>query len=258
MKGRDSAPSLLVLRKLTRAITDAVRVQMTEHLATMTPLFRPSMVLGDYIKGAQKEPTRRTEKVFKELQALYESVATARPFTLPRELATPLSFPADTLEITPYDYAHAAKSDTDTRTIQVRRPLTWTLTYTGFSPNHLQELLDTTMRSTEELQKVVLSYLILHVVLKNQPGIPKILEGLHFPITTVKTPEFGELPVTRISVPIATERPSDAVVLESAGITGMDAFEEVVNVEELSQLPDPFKQRLLEVVRQHAPELAAS
>ena len=29
MNGRDSVQSLLVLRKLTRAITDAVRVQMT-------------------------------------------------------------------------------------------------------------------------------------------------------------------------------------------------------------------------------------
>ena len=55
MNGRDSIQSLLVLRKLTRAITDVVRVQMTEYLTTLTPLLRPTSVLGDYIQGGQKE-----------------------------------------------------------------------------------------------------------------------------------------------------------------------------------------------------------
>jgi hypothetical protein len=257
MKGRDTTPSLLVLRKLTRAITDSLRVQMTEYLATLTPLFRPSAVLGDYIKGAQKEPTRKTDKAFKELQTLYETVATARPFTLPREFGSPLSFGNATLEITPYDYAHVAQAGSDKRTIMVRRPLTWTLSYSGFAPSRLQELLDTPMRSIEELQRFVLSYLLMHVVVTNQPGVVQILEALHYPITTHKLPDFGGLPITRISAGFSTERPSDEVVLESAGLTGMDAFEEVVNVQELSQFPDPFKQRLLEIVQQQAPELVS-
>jgi hypothetical protein len=87
--------------------------------------------------------------------------------------------------------------------------------------------------------------------------VVQILEALHYPITTHKLPEFGGLPITRVSVGISTERPSDEVVLESAGLTGMDAFEEVVNVQELSQFPDPFKQRLLEIVQQQAPELVS-
>ena len=32
----------------------------------------------------------------------------------------------------------------------------------------------------------------------------------------------------------------------------MDAFEEVVNVEDIARLPDPLKERLLEIVRPHA------
>ena len=51
MNGRDGVQSLLVLRKLTRAITDVVRVQMTEYLKTLTPLLRPKAVLGDYVQG---------------------------------------------------------------------------------------------------------------------------------------------------------------------------------------------------------------
>jgi len=70
MDGRDSVQSLLVLRKLTRAITDAVRVQMTEYLKALTPLLRPKALLGDYVLGGPKEPSRKSDKAFGELQKL--------------------------------------------------------------------------------------------------------------------------------------------------------------------------------------------
>jgi hypothetical protein len=151
MNGRDSVQSLLALRKLTRAITDAVRVQMTEYLKTLTPLLRPKALLGDYVQGGVKEPSRKSDKAFAALQGLYDSVASARPYNLPRELNPPLSFSSTDLEITPLDYYHVAKSGADSRKIKVRCPLTWVLTYSGYPPNRLQELLETKVRSVEEL-----------------------------------------------------------------------------------------------------------
>ena len=44
-------------------------------------------------------------------------------------------------------------------------------------------------------------------------------------------------------------------MIESAELTGMDAFEEVVKVEDIARLGDPLKERLLEIARQQAPEL---
>jgi len=255
MDGRDSIQSLLVLRKLTRAITDAVRVQMTEYLRTLTPLMRPQVVLGEYIHGGQKEPTRKADKAFKDLQALYENVATAKPFHLPRELNPPLNFPSVGLEITPLDYIHVAQSGSDSRKIKVRCPLTWVLTYTDFPPTRLQEMLDSKGRDADELQRFVLSYLVMHLVTTSEPALMRIFEALNFPVTTSKSPQFGELPVTRIGVRISTTRPSDAVIIESAELTGMDAFEEIVNVADIAALGDPLKDRLLAIARQQAPEL---
>ena len=255
MDGRDSIQSLLALRKLTRAITDVVRVQMTEYLKTLTPLLRPKAVLGDYVTGGVKEPSRKSDKAFADLQALYDSVATAKPYNLPRELAPPLSFASPTLEITPLDYVHVAQSGGETRRIKVRCPLTWVLTYTDFPPTRLQELLDTKARSIEELQRFVLNYLVLHVVTRSEPGLMQLFDALHFPLTTTKSAEFGELPITRIGIGITTTRPSDALVIESAELTGMDAFEEVVKVEDIKHLPDPLKERLLEIACQQSPEL---
>ena len=259
MNGRDSIQSLLVLRKLTRAIADVVRAQMTEYLSTLTPLLKPSALLGDYIQGGSKENTRKAEKVFKEVQALYEAIAPTKPFSLPRELTPPLNFPAATLEITPVEYQHVAETGSAPRTITVRCPLSWVLTYSGYAPSRAQELMgsNTQLRATADLQKFVLAHVMLHAVLNNQPGLLHMLDGLHFPVTTTKLPELGDLPITRIGVGIPTSRPADAVVIESAELTGMDAFEEVVRVEEITRLPDPLKERLLEIARQQAPELVS-
>jgi len=255
MDGRDSTHSLLVLRKLTRAIADVVRVQMTEYLATLAPLLRPKMVLGDHVEDGTKESTRRSDKAFKDLQTLYESLAGTKPFNLPRELTLPLRLIGSGLEITPVDTALSVKSGSDTRTIMVRSPLMWTLTYSGYPPTRLPELLKTKLQTGDELGQLVVSYLLMTVVIKNSPGLMSVFDALHFPITTTTIPEFGPLPITRIGVAVSTTRPSDDVILQSAELTGMDAFEEVVNVQDLSQLRDPLKQRLLDIARQHAPEL---
>ena len=83
----------------------------------------------------------------------------------------------------------------------------------------------------------------------HQRGLTQIFEALRLPITTAKTTEFGDLPLTRIGVGVSTFRPVDAVVLESAELTGIDAFEEVVNVEDIARLTDPLKDRLMEIAR---------
>jgi hypothetical protein len=101
----------------------------------------------------------------------------------------------------------------------------------------------------------VLNYLVLHVATTSEPGLMQVFDALHFPLTTSKSPEFGELPITRIGIGITTTRPSDAVIIESAELTGMDNFEEVVRVEDIAQVSDPLKERLLAIARQQAPEL---
>jgi hypothetical protein len=255
MNGRESTQSLLILRKLTRAIADTVRAQMTEYLATLAPLLRPKMVLGDYVEDGSKESTRRSDKALKDLQTLYEKVAATKPFNLPRELTLPLRLSGTGLEITAVDTPHVIQSGSESRTIMVRSPLTWTLTYAGHAPTRLPELLKTKLRAADELNQLVLSYLLMHVVITNSPGLMQAFEALHFPVTTTTLPELGPLPITRIGVDISTTRPADAVILEVAELTGMDAFEEVVNVDDLANLRDPLKERLLEIARQQAPEL---
>ena len=62
MDGRDNIQSLLVRRKLTRAIADVARAQMLEYLGVLAPLLRPRTVLGDYIHGSTKEGAPRADR----------------------------------------------------------------------------------------------------------------------------------------------------------------------------------------------------
>lgn len=258
MDARDSTQSLLVLRKLTRAIADIVRAQMTEYLATLAPLLRPKMTLGDYVEDGTKETARRSEKAYKELVALYETVAATKPFNLPRELPTPLRLAGTGLEITPVDTARVIQSGSTTRTIMVRSPLTWTLTYSGYGPLRLPELLKSRLQTGDELTHFVLSYLLMHVVTTNSPGLMSVFEALHFPITTTTLPEFGPIPITRIGIPVSTTCPADDMILQVADLTGIDAFEEVIAVKDLSQLRERLRTRLLDLAREQAPDLVAN
>ena len=253
MAERDSIQSLLLRRKLTRTISDFVRSELTQHLATLTPLFQPHTLLGDRIQGGHTESIRRAEQVFKDLQTAYDGIAPARPFSLRRELTPPFEFPRASIEITPVEYVHVIGTGSETKKITVRCPLTWTLSYSGYAPSRLPELLDPRVRG-EQLQKFILSYLFMQQIVTNQRGLLPIFEALHFSLVTIKLPQFGDLPITRIASSITTMRPSDTVVLESAELTGMDAFEEIANVDDIARLPDAAKERLLEIVRQQMPE----
>jgi len=254
VSGSDSVRSLLALRKVTRAVADAVRVELTDHLATLTPLLWPQTVFGEHIQGSQRAPSHKADQALKELQALYDAVAPAKPFNLRRELTTPFNFLNPGIELTPLDYTYTADTPAGPRRIKVRSPLTWTLTYEGFSPVRLQEALDQRIRG-EELQRFIVSYLLIHLVTRYRPGVARLLQGLHFPVNTRLSSDFGDLPMTRVEFEIATERPSDAVVVESAELTGMDAFEEVIRVEDISRLRDPLKERLIEISQPHAPQI---
>jgi hypothetical protein len=82
-----------------------------------------------------------------------------------------------------------------------------------------------------------------------------MLETLHFPLTTEKLDQFGVLPVTIISAGVSTRRPADSVIIQSAELTGMDAFEEVVVVDDIEKLTDQSRDRMLDIVRVHGPQL---
>ena len=249
MDNATTTKTLLVRRKQTRAIGQILSERMRAYVATLTPLFRQRTVFGIHIQGGGSEQIKSADLAFKELQAVYEKVATAAPFNLPRDLDSPLMQMTSSLELSPWEYVHVAKTGGESKAVTVTCPFKSILTYSGYEPHRLKSLLNDRNRSSGELQIFVLHYLAMHIVVSKQPGLAQLLDTLHFPLATGHLDSLGNLPITYIESAISTRLPADELVIESTELSGTDAFEEIANIDDIAALRDPLRERLLEAVK---------
>lgn len=250
-KERDAIDDLLKRRRLTRAMSEILRDRMQGYLATLSPLLRPRRTFGDHVQGTGAESPRNADGALKELSALHERLAGAKPFSLRVPLSVPIRMTSLTLDVSPLEYTHATTGAHGSREVLVRSPFKWVLAYTGFGPGRLKELLASRQRSPEELHEYLVHYLVLHLTFAQQTGVTDILKTMHFPVSTERLAEFGDLPVTCIGCDVATMLPADEVIDRSAEISGMDAFEEIVRLEDVEGLRDPLKAALSPVLASH-------
>jgi hypothetical protein len=250
-----STQRMLVLRRSTRAISELLHAQLREYLSALGPLLRPRSVLGDYVQGGTREGSKSSEKALQELQSTYRTVANSKPFNLPIELRIPLHIASSSLEITPAEYTYAAKSGEHSKSIIVTSPFRWLLTYAGFSLRQLKGLLADQNRTDEDTSQFILHYATLSVALSLQPALRQVFEALHFPVSSGRSPEFGELPFTYVSSAVPTVRPPDEVLIESTELSGRDVFEEVVDLNAVVAMRDPGKDRLLDLIKSQGVEV---
>jgi hypothetical protein len=242
------------LRKLTRTIGESLRAELKDHLSTVTLLLRPRTILGDFVESSARGEVKGSDAAFRDLRSRYETVAGGRPYGLPKELSSPIEILSSNVELVPLEYPHVAKSGSESRTITVTQPLKWILTYSGLAPTRLRELMSAKIPDAAQVKNVILHALVLETVLVRQPGLLAVFEALRFPVVMEKLPGLGEVPVTCISSSVRTVRPPDDVLIESTEISGLNAFEEVVNARDIVEMQDPFREKLLEVIKQNAPE----
>jgi hypothetical protein len=255
------AKQLLVLRKLTRAVVDAVRDDARDYVNTITPLLRPRVALGESADVATREPLQSADNTFRELQALYESVAAAEPFNLHKDLKPPVDLAAGSIEASPMEYRHTARADGTVKVLRVTAPLKWVMSYAGvapgrvthvsYSPRRLREVVGGGTRPVEDLRQFILHYAVMHLAIKRQPGLARMLSAMHWRLGSEQVEEFGPLPLPCLAFAVKTVRPPDDVLINHTEIAGTDAFEEVVDVDSIAALRDPVREKLLGLARSH-------
>src|SRR5215471_10502434 len=246
MPRTDNTQDLLKARSLTRLLSEHLQGRLKDHLATLTPVFRPRNVLGDYVQGT-KEGLKGPERALKELQEIYAAAATPKPFYLTEELRAPIESMSTSLAISPFEYTHQATANGHTKAVGVTSPCRWVLTYAGYEPVQLRHLMANRDRKRGDMHQFVLHYSVMQLVITRQPGISRLFEAIRFPLSKGKIAEFGELPVTFVSSPVLTELPPDEVIIESTEISGQNVFEEVVDIDAVLALKDPLRQVLFEI-----------
>lgn len=249
MDERYTTSRLLALRKATRSIADLLGGQMQIYLSALAPAMRPASLLGHYVQGGSKEVSKDAIKTFRELEAIYAAAASSKPFGLLKELRTPFEISGSALELTSVEYAHVAKTDGQSKGVTITSPFKWVLSHTDFAPVRLRQLLTDRNRTDTETGRFVLHYCLLQLVLAKQPAVSQVLEALHIEVTTGRLAEFGDLPIVTLASTVPTVRPPDDVIIQNTEISGQKSFEEVVDVEGLLAMHDPFKDRLVEIVR---------
>jgi hypothetical protein len=246
-----STKRLIVLRRVTRAVADHLQGQLKDYLSALAPLFRPAGILGEYVQGGEKGMSSVTLKAFQELQNVYGVAAGSNPFSLPKDLKPPLEIVRSALELTKMDYPYALNTEGQTKTIIITAPLKWQLTHAEFAPARLRQLLSDRNRTDTDAARFVLHYSVLQVLISRQAGFTQILSALHYDLSSLRLPEFGELPIICLASSVPTLRPPDDVIADAVEISGQNAFEEVVDVETVADIQDPFKEQLLKLIKSH-------
>jgi len=240
---------LLKQRKLTRAVAELFSRELSAYLKTLAPLFNPRPIFGEYIHGGSRSTTKSAAIALNELKARYEQIRNSKPFNLRKHFDTPIPLLGVSPEISPTTYQYTAQSDGQEKRIVVTSPLKWVLSYEGFGPNHLREILTATPDTDgPSLQQSVLHSLLLSITLDKKPGIAALFGALRFPLATERHADYGPLPLIVISSPLTTSLPPDKIIIESTEISGSPKFEEVVAMDQIDALADPLKDKIRAIV----------
>ena len=239
---------LLKLRKVTTTISSYLEQELKSHIITLTPLFHPVPIFGEYINGA-KQTVKGSDTTFNELRAAYNNLRQSKVFSNKLdELKSPLDVYGTVLELTPYQYFYKITNNGVDKTIRIKSPLKWVLGFKNQGINQLRELLaDQARPRTSDIQICVLHHLVLHSIYSKRQNVTKLLELLHYPVISEPSAEFGNLPLIYISSSVTTTLPPDDLILQSTELSGIPVFEEIINLEDINKITDTFKEKLLEL-----------
>jgi len=248
---------LLQLRKLTRVVSTQVENDLRDYLKTLAPLFSPHGIFGDYIRGGPKGSVKGAEKAFKKLRDKFQAVARQKPFSLSGDLEPPLDIFSASPVLSPVEYVYqATDGNGKTVAVNVTSPLRWVISYPDMTPNQIKKLLeDNRNQSRDSLRHALLQALALETILELKPGLARIFEGLRYSIAPATLDMLSPLQVIHLSCPLSTQLPPDPVIIQNTEISGIASFEEVIDMEQIENMEDPFKQRIIDIVEAETPEL---
>jgi len=240
---------LLFLRKVTRAVSDYLVSELKGHLSTISPLLRPRRLLGDYIESGSPEQVVDADKNFAVLNEIY-SKAAGKPFDLPRPLRPPLKPVGLAIEVYPWEFRQEIRADGVGNTVTITSPVRYVISYaSGLSLSRLRQgVAGKEEQKKEDIREFVIRCCLMNTMLNRNPGIINLFRALRWEVSTETSPDLGGLPLTTLTAPLQAMLPPDKLILESTEMSGMPLFEEVIDVNTISQISDPLAQRVTNIM----------
>ena len=143
------------------------------------------------------------------------------------------------------------------KVVTVLRPLSFVLGFPDFPFSRLTELVRGKNPPAAEMNAFALHLTALNFLLTRAKPVVSLFEDLRFRIVTERVPEFGALPLTVVMPPATTVRPPDPLIAGIIRQSGVNAVEEVIDVDAWNELQDPFLTKFREVVQEFAADSEA-
>lgn len=239
----------LKLRQTTEKIDQVLNKRLRSHLDIIRPLFIPRILLGNFVKSAYTDEIPGTQKAFTELQEWYAKIC-EKPFGLPKKLQPPLSPISHQLEMTPFQYPLSLEGARD-RSINITSPVKWILSYQSDCPfNRLKAMaLGMESRQPDEMRQGLISHLTMVIFLRRFPILNQLFEDLRYQPEIIELSDLGGLPVVILKAPVETFLPPDDFILQVTQLSGIAAFQEIIVLEAVENIADPFKENLKNLIK---------
>jgi hypothetical protein len=236
------------LRQATQKIGSHLEKRLKLHTEILKPLFSPRKLLGNYIQSASNEEVLGSEKAFSSLQERYSAVC-EKPFGLPRKLSPPLSPIATQLECSPFQYDLVVPGSQDKPTV-ITSPVRWILFFKcECDSNQLRDMVrGEKSRQPDEIKKSLISHLTMAVMLDRFPNLVELLTDLRYIVEIHRFDELGGLQAVMLKAPLEAFLPSNEFILQTTQLSGIRAFQEIIDPEAVANLRDPLKQALQKTV----------
>lgn len=237
----------LKLRQATGKIAAELDSRLKRHLTTLRPLFIPRKLLGTYVISSSQQEVHGSEKAFAELQEIYSTICET-PFQLPKKIQPPLPPIANVIECTPLEYT--LETGGDGGKVTISSPTRFLLSYQCECPlKRLQGMMDgKEARQPDEMRQALLCHIALVVFLKTFPVLTSLLEDLRYQVEVVKLEPFGSLPAVLIAAPLETFLPNDGFIQEVTQLSGIPAFQEIIDLDAVENIPDPLQRSLEDLI----------
>jgi len=234
----------LKLRQATGKVATVLSKRLESHLEVVRSLFIPRKILGSYVKSSVMEEVSGAEKAFARLQEQYAAVC-ERPFGLSRNLHPPLLPISNHLEITPFHYRLDFPGQGE-KQITILSPTQWILSYGSECPlDRLRAMITgKEARQPQDMQQALINHILPGIFLTFHPGLERLLEDLRYQVEIRELTDLGGLQTVTLKIPLETFLPPDDFILEITQLSGIAAFQEIIDPEAIEKIPDPLQKTL--------------
>lgn len=229
------------LRQATGHISEYLLAQTRSYLQVLRPALAPQRVLGHHVEHVGTVNAPQADQVWSRVHEAYKAVA-SKPFSLPKELRSPLK-PIDVnIELYPWEYLYTTADGP----ITVRCPAKWFVTYrSSYTLSQVREtLIGNQSANKERLKEFVVNALVMREMLSQMGGLSDLLSALRLELGEDTSPETGSLPMATLTASITSRLPEDEVVVQATQFTGVREFLELIDPESVTSLTDPVRQQL--------------